>query len=647
MSPFVTSASLAPFVARLHQAIALLLLLLLAACYGGNSGLPDPPAPAVTAPTITVQPNSRITDEGVAVTFSVQATGSGTLTYQWLRDDNDVPGATQASYTLSAPAASDNGSLWKVRISNEGGSITSSTLLLTVNIANAGIPIIDTEPQSQTVTAGSNASFSVTASSSTPLSYQWQRNGSDVAGATSATYSLTPAEESDSASVWNVIVTNASGSVSSANATLTVNPGIVSAPTIQTHPVSQTVATNSIVTFTVTASGSPAPTFQWQRDGSDISGATTSQYATGFVDVSDSGSTWRVIVSNSAGSITSGDAILTVQPPSPAATAVVAVVAGVLNQSSVADGTPGSFKYPAGMSVDAGGNLFVADLLGRTIRRISSAGSVSTLAGLTDNGGANDGDNSTARFNLPAGIALDAAGTIYVSDIGNHNIRTISPGGSISTIAGGITGTSAAGYVDGAAGVARFKTPWGIAVDSSGTVYVADTGNHVIRMINSAGMVSTLAGVAGSPGAVDGTDTNARFKSPTGIVIGTDGNLYVADQGNNTIRKVTTAGNVSTLAGAAGIRGNADGTASDARFSSPTGLCTDNAGNLYISDTSNHLIRKITPSGEVSTVAGNSSASHIVLGVGGTLNQPIGITINNSSSTIYTTGESAVLSITP
>lgn len=642
----VTFAFHAPLLGRLRHAIALLLLLLLSACGAGSSGLPDPPPPPVAAPTITVQPGNRITDEGVAVVFSVQATGGGTLSYQWLRNDVVVPGATQATYTLNTPVASDNGSLWKVQVSNAGGNTTSTTVILTVNTTSSGAPTIDTAPQSQTVSAGSNVTFSVGVSSATAVTYQWQRDGVDLTGATSPTYTLAPAQESDSGSTWRVIATNAAGSTTSSSATLSVTAGLSSAPAITTQPVSQTVASGSMVTFTVAASGSPAPSFQWQRDGIDIPGATADSHVLASVQTTDSGSTWRVIVTNSAGSVTSNSVTLTVQPPPPASTAVIAVLAGALKQPGTASGTPGSFKLPVGMGIDASGNIYVADTAAATVRRISSSGGVLTLAGQADTPGNADGNGSLARFTLPAGIAVDTSGNVYVSDIGNHNIRKITPIGAVTTLAGGTAGF-ADDDVDDAVSTARFKNPWGVAVDDSGNVYVADTGNNVIRKITPAGLVSTLAGAVGLAGFADGSGDAAHFRSPTGIVMGTDGHLYVVDQGNSVIRKITTAGVVTTVAGLASTPGNADGLGSEARFRTPTGICTDSSGNLYVADSGNNLIRKITPAGAVTTVAGHAGSSSVITGTGGSLNQPLGVTINSSTGMLYTAGDNAVLSITP
>lgn len=624
-----SATSFMPRLHRLQHGTALVLLLLLSACGGGNSGLPDPPAPPAAAPSITVQPGNRITDEGVPVTFSVQATGAGTLAYQWLRNDVEIAGATQTSHTLSSPAASDNGSLWKVRISNANGSITSSTAILTVNTVGAGVPTITTAPQSQTVSAGASVSFSVNASDAT--GYQWQRDGSDIAGANSPTYYLAAAEESDNASTWRVIVSNAAGAVTSAAATLTVTAGITSAPVINTHPASQTVVQNGTVTFTVAASGSPAPSFQWQRNGDDIPGATDASHVLASTQDTDNGSTWRVIVTNSAGAVISNSATLAVQPPPPASTAVIAVLAGVLRQPGSSDGSPGSFKLSTGMTIDASGNVYMADLGSKSVRRVSPTGSVLTLTGPDD-------------FNLPAGIAQDTTGNLYVSDIGTHTIRKTVAGGAVTTLAGGTSGYADDDTDDGVS-TARFRNPWGVTVDASGNVYVADTGNHAIRKITPTGLVSTLAG--GTKGFANGAGSEARFDSPIGIVMGTDGNLYVADQVNRVIRKVTTAGVVTTLAGQPNTSGSADGQGSEARFFTPTGICTDESGNLYVADNGNSLIRKVTLTGEVITVAGRAGSTSVTTGTGGSLNQPIGVTVNSTTGMLYTAGDNAILSITP
>ena len=217
--------------------------------------------------------------------------------------------------------------------------------------------------------------------------------------------------------------------------------------------------------------------------------------------------------------------------------------------------------------------------------------------------GYTDGTGTSAKFYNPTGVAVDGAGNVYVADLSNHRIRKITTSGVVSTLAG--SGTS--GYTDGTGTSAKFSYPTGVAVDGAGNVYVADLFNHRIRKITTSGVVSTLAGSAS--GYADGTGTSAQFSYPTGVAVDGAGNVYVADYNNHRIRKITTSGVVSTLAGS-GTPGYTDGTGTSAKFSSPTGVAVDGAGNVYVADYNNHRIRKITTSGVVSTLAGSGKAGY-------------------------------------
>src|ERR1043166_3677051 len=214
-----------------------------------------------------------------------------------------------------------------------------------------------------------------------------------------------------------------------------------------------------------------------------------------------------------------------------------------------------------------------------------------TLAGLAGSFGSTDGTGSAARFVYPYGLATDSAGNVYVADGYNHTIRKITPVGVVTTLAG-LAGS--VGSADGTGSAARFNFPTGVATDSAGNVYVADTSNYTLRKITPAGVVTTLAGLAGSLGSADGTGSAARFNNPYGVATDLAGNVYVADTFNSTIRKITPAGVVTTLAGPVGSFsfGSADGTSSAARFYLPSGVATGSAGNVYVADTSNHTIRK-------------------------------------------------------
>jgi hypothetical protein len=276
---------------------------------------------------------------------------------------------------------------------------------------------------------------------------------------------------------------------------------------------------------------------------------------------------------------------------------------------AVADGTAARFR-PTGVSTDSAGNVYVSDTGNNTIRAITPSGVVTTLAGMPRQPpGSTDGADAAAYFNFPGGVATDSGGNVYVADTNNHTIRKITPGGVVSTLAGtaGLVGST-----DGIGSAARFYYPRGMATDSVGNVYVADSINDTIRMITPAGVVTTFAGSAAQPGSTDGTGAAARFNSPSGVATDSAGNVYVADSGNNTIRKITSAGVVTTLAGTAGQTGTTDGVGAVAQFYYPTAVATDSASNVYVADTNNILIRKITPSGDVGTLAGIRAGQGVV-----------------------------------
>lgn len=268
-------------------------------------------------------------------------------------------------------------------------------------------------------------------------------------------------------------------------------------------------------------------------------------------------------------------------------------------------------RYPMGLAVDAGGIVYVADSYSHVIRKIGTDGVASIWAGHENLASEADGLGSAAYFWHPTGIAVDGAGTVYITNSVAGSIRRITPTGMVSTLAGQARQIGGTWYQGGSADgmAAGFDSPVGIAVDATGIVYVADTGNHLIRKITPDGLTSTVAGRAGEWASSDGKGRGARFQNPTGVAISATGTLYVADRDNHTIRKITPDGRVSTLAGRADSPGSGDGNGRDARFNKPTGIAVDAAGNVYVADCLNHTIRKITPAGIVSTLAGKAGSN--------------------------------------
>ena len=277
---------------------------------------------------------------------------------------------------------------------------------------------------------------------------------------------------------------------------------------------------------------------------------------------------------------------------------MVSTLAG--SDAGYADGTGAAARFynPRGLTVDAAGNVYIADYSNSRIRKVTSAGIVTTLAGSTD--GFAEGTGAAAKFSSLNSLAVDAAGNVYAADAGNNRIRKITPAGIVTTLVGD-------------ASVTGFYQPLGVGVDAAGNVYVADANNNRIRKITPGGVVTTLAGSAdggvGSAGYVDGMGTSARFSTPNGVAIDASGNVYVTDAGNYLIRKITPAGLVSTLAGS--VEGYADGTGSAAKFEHVSGPALDAAGNIYVGDVGSNRIRKITPAGVVSTVAGGPPQGYV------------------------------------
>ncbi len=307
----------------------------------------------------------------------------------------------------------------------------------------------------------------------------------------------------------------------------------------------------------------------------------------------------------------------------------VSAVAGELGVtgSTNGNGTAATFNQPSGIAVDKNGNLYVTDQVANLIRKITPAGDVTTFAG-SGLSGFQNGIGTSATFEFPTGIAVDTLGNLYVVDQGSGFIRKITPGAVVSTFAGG------GPQLDGQGTMASFSLPRSIAIDQSGNLYVADTYNFLIRKITPSGLVSTIAGIKGVQGSANGPGLSATFSGPSGIAVDAMGNIYVADDW--LIRKITPDGTVSTLAGT-GASGSNDGIGTAASFGLPQYLAVDAAGNLYVSDEGNNLIRKITPAGVVSTIVGTNGSygSYNGIGTAATINFPVGITLDQSGNAYF------------
>uniref|UniRef100_UPI001FE0E2EF NHL repeat-containing protein n=1 Tax=Spirosoma luteum TaxID=431553 RepID=UPI001FE0E2EF len=315
---------------------------------------------------------------------------------------------------------------------------------------------------------------------------------------------------------------------------------------------------------------------------------------------------------------------------------VISTVAGTGISGFSGDGgaaTAASLSGPSGLAFDASGNFYIADGGNQRIRKVSTAGIISTVAGTGISGFSGDGGAATsASLYGPADMAYDASGNLYIADIGNRRVRKVNTSGIISTVAGnGFVGFSGDG---GAATAAGLYFPTGVAYDASGNLYIADANNNRIRKVSPSGIISTVAGSGGSGFFLGdgGPATAASLVSPTSVAVDASGNLYIAELNNARIRKVSTSGIISTVAGngSQGFSGDG-GPATAASLVSPTSVAVDASGNLYIADFDNHRIRKVSTSGIISTVVGTGVAGFSGDGgpaTGALLYRPSGVVVD-------------------
>ncbi|MFJ1958589.1 RICIN domain-containing protein [Streptomyces microflavus] len=304
-------------------------------------------------------------------------------------------------------------------------------------------------------------------------------------------------------------------------------------------------------------------------------------------------------------------------------------VAGFKGDSELA--VTAQLNRPYGIAVDSTGSLYFSDYNNHRVRKISTDGKISTVAGAGAGYRGDNGPAVSAQLNCPREVAVDASGSVYITDAANHRVRVITPDGKINTVAG--TGTAGSSGDGGPAAKAQLNYPLGVAVDSTGALYISDHGNHRVRKITADGKISTVAGtgVAGFKGD-DGPAASAQLSGPYALAVSDADVLYITDGNNHRVRKVAADGTISTVAGkgTAGFSGDG-GSATSAQLNLPLGVVVDSAGALYISDYNNHRVRKVTPDGEITTLAGKGTA-----GFGGDggpaaaaqLNSPFGLAVD-------------------
>ena len=404
--------------------------------------------------------------------------------------------------------------------------------------------------------------------------------------------------------------------------------GVYAQPVITTQPASQTVGLGATVTFSVTATDAKAISYQWQFNGTAIGLATSATLTLSSVTPSQAG-TYTVYVYDSVNGVTS-------------VAATLSLTGGpVINSSLNAYGYSQTHPFLYTITAEYSPTSFGATGLPPGLSVNTTSGVISGIPTTTGTfqvtlTALNASGTGTATLNLTislppyvfsplqvvpnvafsnlAGIVRGGVNLFYVADTGNSTIYQFNPATLAATVFAGSTGVT--GASDGTGTASKFNNPTGLAIDSGGNVYVADTANSAIRKVSGAGVVTTLAGVAGEPGSADGPLGTAHFNYPQGIAVDSNGNVYVADTGNSTIREISASGTVTTIAGTAGSSGSTDGTGSAATFGKPTGLVIDSKGNLYVEDSigTQLWIRKITTGAAVTTVTEQNTG---LLGMGG------------------------------
>ena len=491
----------------------------------------------------------------------------------------EVHFAWSPTLTLTS-VGSGNAGNYTVVITGPYGSVTSAVATLTVEAP----PIITVQPTSQMTLAGSNAIFSVVAVGSGPFGYSWYLASTNlIQGGTNSSFSL-PDVSTNNDGNYTVVVTNAYGSVTSRVASLAVG----FPPSVTNQAARQTVYAGANVNFSVTADGTGPFSYQWQCNGANLPNN------------------------------------------------IITTVAGDGAIGYAGDGgasTNASLNDPIGVAFDAIGNCYIADQQNGAIRRVDTNGVMTTVAGDRGNGYSGDGGPATnGKLNRPSGVAWDASAKMYIADQYNHRIRKVDANGIVSTVAGNGNATFAGD--GGAATNASLAWPWCVAFDANGNMYIADSHNNRVRRVSTGGIITTVVGSGSTyyPSGEDGLAINASLNNPQSVAFDALGNLYIADSYDLCIRKVDTNGIITTVAGnvAEGYSGDG-GMATNARISLSTDVALDASGNMYIADRGNNRVRKVDANGIITTVAGCGIIGHSGDGGAATnadLNFPAGVALD-------------------
>jgi hypothetical protein len=504
---------------------------------------------SVLAPSIAAQPASQTVIVGQAATFSVTASGTAPLNYQWSKNGTAISGATSSSYTTPTTTSSDNGTQFTVVVSNSAGSVTSAAATLKVTPASVA-PTITTQPASQTVTAGLSASFSVVATGTSPLSYQWSKNGAVMSGATSPSYTTPATTSSDNGAQFTVVVSNSVGSVTSSAATLTVNAAAV-APSITTQPASQTVTAGQTATFTVAATGTAPLSYQWSKNDAVMSGATSSSYTTPATTSSDDGAKFSVLISNTAGSVTSNAATLTVNTA----------------QAPAIQVSPSSISF---------GNNVVGSTLSRALVISNTGTSALTISQATPTGSSPFG---VSGLSLPLSVNPGQQVTVTVTFLPT----TTGPvSGSLSIVSNAPTSPTSVGL--SGTGVAAIlllgANPTTLAF---GSVNLGSSGSSSVTLTNNGNSNLTLSSVAvsGTGFSASGVSANTTLSPNQSVTLTV---TFAPSAAGSASGSVAVASNASNSPATIALSGTGAAVSPTVAITSPTNGATV-SGTITLSGT--------------------------------------------------------------